>query len=85
MKEKKTDLPHPLCSSETTSCLYNMQNLIHYVSKSVSLMIHTSQFKTFQDDMAFKQKQREEQKALQAAKEKASKKGPLCEWLTFCR
>lgn len=29
------------------------------------------------DDMAFKQKQKDQQKALEAAKQKASQKGPL--------
>uniref|UniRef100_A0A3B4WMY5 Translation machinery associated 7 homolog n=1 Tax=Seriola lalandi dorsalis TaxID=1841481 RepID=A0A3B4WMY5_SERLL len=31
-----------------------------------------------EDDMAFKQKQKEEQKAMDALKAKASGKGPLC-------
>ena len=34
----------------------------------------------FQDDVAFKQKQREEQKAMKEAAAKAAGKGPLGEW-----
>lgn len=38
-----------------------------------------------QDDMAFKQKQKEEQKALEAMKAKASGKGPMGETtVTWC-
>jgi hypothetical protein len=47
-----------------------------------SLMMYSSQpvssFNCLQEDLAFKAKQREEQKKLEQMKEKAGQRGPLC-------
>ena len=56
--------------------------LLHLLDllSEVRCMYITTLF-SFQDDVAFKQKQREQQKALKEAQAKASGKGPMGRWL----
>lgn len=63
-----------------TVLLLHIANIIRFKKKqrwTISYLITLTLSELLQDDVAFKQKQKEEQKALDAMKAKASGKGPL--------